>query len=136
MKYFVILLFALSLEATAANQGADRTITWNRGKSGPNSGYGSATVISDTSGGSITWVSSCTGPALKKSKDLDDLSGHGSGAGCCDRSRKTLRHSQSHQLDHDCTYRPLELDYGGGAVDEPPLASGLVLVQFSNNVCI
>ena len=28
MKYFVILLFALSLEATAANHGADRTITW------------------------------------------------------------------------------------------------------------
>jgi hypothetical protein len=28
MKYFVILLFALSLEATAATQGADRTITW------------------------------------------------------------------------------------------------------------
>jgi len=29
MKYFVILLFALSLEATAATQGADRTITWH-----------------------------------------------------------------------------------------------------------
>jgi hypothetical protein len=29
MKYFVILLFALSLEATAASQGADRTITWH-----------------------------------------------------------------------------------------------------------
>jgi hypothetical protein len=29
MKYFVILLFALSLEATAANQGPDRTITWH-----------------------------------------------------------------------------------------------------------
>src|ERR1700751_3903185 len=28
MKYFAILLFALCLEATAANQGADRTITW------------------------------------------------------------------------------------------------------------
>jgi hypothetical protein len=28
MKYFVILLFALSLEATAPTQGADRTITW------------------------------------------------------------------------------------------------------------
>jgi len=28
MKYFVILLFAFSLEATAANQGPDRTITW------------------------------------------------------------------------------------------------------------
>jgi hypothetical protein len=28
MKYFAILLFALSLEATAANQRADRTITW------------------------------------------------------------------------------------------------------------
>jgi len=28
MKYFAILLFALSLESTAANQGADRTITW------------------------------------------------------------------------------------------------------------
>src|SRR5438132_11837745 len=29
MKYFAILLFALSLEDTAANQGADRTITWH-----------------------------------------------------------------------------------------------------------
>jgi hypothetical protein len=29
MKYFAILLFALSLEATAANQGSDRTITWH-----------------------------------------------------------------------------------------------------------
>jgi hypothetical protein len=28
MKYFVIILFALSLEATAANHGAERTITW------------------------------------------------------------------------------------------------------------
>ena len=28
MKYFVILLFALSLGATAASQGVDRTITW------------------------------------------------------------------------------------------------------------
>jgi hypothetical protein len=28
MKYFAILLFALFLEATAAKQGADRTITW------------------------------------------------------------------------------------------------------------
>ena len=29
MKYFALLLFALSLEASAANQGADRTITWH-----------------------------------------------------------------------------------------------------------
>ena len=29
MKYFVFLLFALSLEAIAASQGADRTITWH-----------------------------------------------------------------------------------------------------------
>jgi len=28
MKYFVIFLFAFALEATAANQGPDRTITW------------------------------------------------------------------------------------------------------------
>ena len=28
MKYFLILLLALSLEANAADQGADRTITW------------------------------------------------------------------------------------------------------------
>jgi hypothetical protein len=28
MKYFVVLLFSLSLAATAATQGADRTITW------------------------------------------------------------------------------------------------------------
>jgi hypothetical protein len=28
MKYFAILLFALSLAATVATQGADRTITW------------------------------------------------------------------------------------------------------------
>ena len=30
MKYFAILLFALSLEATAATQRADRTITWQQ----------------------------------------------------------------------------------------------------------
>jgi hypothetical protein len=29
MKYFALLLFALSLETSAANQGADRTITWH-----------------------------------------------------------------------------------------------------------
>jgi hypothetical protein len=29
MKYFAILLFALSFETTAANEGADRTITWH-----------------------------------------------------------------------------------------------------------
>src|SRR6266481_1592553 len=29
MKYVALLLFALSLEATAATQGADRTITWH-----------------------------------------------------------------------------------------------------------
>jgi hypothetical protein len=29
VKYFVFLLFALSLEAIAANRGADRTITWH-----------------------------------------------------------------------------------------------------------
>ena len=30
MKYFAIFLFALSLRATAANRGADRTITWHQ----------------------------------------------------------------------------------------------------------
>ena len=29
MKYFVFLLFALSLGASGANEGADRTITWH-----------------------------------------------------------------------------------------------------------
>ena len=29
MKYFVFLLFALSLGASGANHGADRTITWD-----------------------------------------------------------------------------------------------------------
>jgi|SRR6516162_9781498 hypothetical protein len=29
MKYFAVLLLALSLEANAAEQGADRTITWH-----------------------------------------------------------------------------------------------------------
>jgi hypothetical protein len=67
MKYFAIFLLALSLEAHAATQGADRTITWRPGKSGPSFGYGPVTVISEISGGNITWVSSCTDLALRKS---------------------------------------------------------------------
>ena len=43
---------------------------------------------------------------------------------CCDRSRKTLRYSQSHQLKHDCAQGPLELDRERDAIDEPPLTCG------------
>ena len=35
MKYFALLLFALALETTAANQGADRTITWREWQEWP-----------------------------------------------------------------------------------------------------
>ena len=58
----------------------------------------------------------------EENQNLDDLSGYRSCAGRCDRSRKTIRDSQSHELGHDCTQRALELDRGRGAVDNSPLA--------------
>jgi hypothetical protein len=60
----------------------------------------------------------------QENQNLDDSFGHRIRAGCCAGSRKTLRNSQSHQLDHGCAQRPLELDCTGDPVDKSPLICG------------
>jgi hypothetical protein len=70
MKYFVFLLFALSLEATAIIQAEEQTAQslGIRGKSGPSPGYGPATAISEANAGNIIWLSDCTGRVPNESK--------------------------------------------------------------------
>ena len=58
----------------------------------------------------------------QENQNLDDFSGLGTCPRCCDRSRKTLRNSQSHQLKHDSAQRALELDCTGDGVEKPALA--------------
>jgi hypothetical protein len=54
MKYFVIILFALSLEASAANHEAERTIIWQPWQESDEYRVRMGTDISEVSGGNIT----------------------------------------------------------------------------------
>jgi hypothetical protein len=126
MKYVALLLVALSLEAHAATQGADRTITWR-----PWQEWAEFRVrTGDRYLGHQRWEHFLAVPTQhQENQDLDDLSGYAKRAGCCDSPGKTLRNSQSYQLDHDCTQRPLELDCTGDAVDKSPLIYGAYRVS-------
>jgi hypothetical protein len=101
MKYFAILLFALSFETTAANEGADRTITWH-----PWQEWAEFRVrTGDRYLGNKRWEHylgfELYRPSAKKIK-ISMIYLAMEAVPDVVRPRKTLRNSQSHQLDHDC----------------------------------
>jgi len=87
MQYFVILLIAFALEATAANQGPERIITWQPWQEWPSSA--GDRYLGDECWGTLFGFRAPT--QRQENQNVDDFSGRGTGNGCCDRSRKTLR---------------------------------------------